>query len=246
MALLEICAGDIDSIKAAVKGGADRVELCSALDVGGITPSIGMIRQALEIGNIKVHVLIRPRNGDFLYTADEISCMAKDVEMARKLGAHGVVVGALAEDGEVDIEACKTILQNAGDMNVTFHRAFDLCRNPYKAIDDIIELGCNRILTSGQSKSAEDGMEILAKLQSYAGNRLTILAGGGITPINAAKILSNTGIREIHASARQIQHSHMAFRKEGISMGAPGADEYARMITSPVIVRQIVESIKSY
>lgn len=245
MALLEVCAGDIDSVKAAVKGGADRVELCSALEVGGVTPSIGMIRQALEIG-IKVHVLIRPRNGDFLYTADELSCMAQDVEMARELGAHGVVIGALTEGGEVDIEACKIILQNAGDMNITFHRAFDLCRNPYKAIDDIIELGCNRILTSGQSKSAEDGMEILTNLQAYAGNRLTILAGGGITPINAAKIISNTGIRELHASARQIQHSHMTFRKEGISMGTPGADEYARMTTSPGIVRQIVESIKSY
>lgn len=243
MALLEVCAGDIGSVKAASTGGAARVELCSALEVGGITPSDGFITEALKVGGVKVHVLIRPRNGDFLYDDDEIECMARDVKIARELGAHGVVIGALTTDGNVDIEACKRILRHADSMNVTFHRAFDLCRDPFKAIDEICSLGCNRILTSGQAPSAEAGVELLSKLNDYAHGRLKILAGGGINPSNAAKIIQATGISEVHASARSKMPSKMQYRRDGVAMGAPDSDEYSRATTSAEIVKRIVESI---
>ncbi|WP_435052599.1 copper homeostasis protein CutC, partial [Paramuribaculum intestinale] len=152
--LLEVCAGDIESVYAASRGGAQRVELCSALADGGITPSTGFIRQAVRVPGMKVHVLIRPRGGDFLYTPEEVASMTDDIVAAREAGAHGVVIGALTPDGDIDMDACRHMMEAAAGMNVTFHRAFDLCRDPFEALDDIIALGCNRLLTSGQAASA--------------------------------------------------------------------------------------------
>lgn len=243
--LLEICAGDIESVHAASAGGADRVELCSALGEGGVTPSVGFIRQALRVPGLKVHVLIRPRGGDFLYTPEEIDAMVEDIRVCREAGVNGVVIGALTPDGDIDIPACRRMMDAAAGMSVTFHRAFDLCRNADEALDKIIELGCDRILTSGQAASALEGIPLLKHLSGRAAGRLIILAGGGVSPENAVEILEKSGINEIHASARATFASPMSYRKEGVNMGAPGSDEYSRKVTSSEIVTRIVENINS-
>lgn len=241
--LLEVCAGDLESVRAAAEGGAARVELCSALGEGGVTPSIGFIRQALLVPGLRVHVLIRPRGGDFLYTPEEVNAMVADIEACREAGAHGVVIGALTPDGDIDLPSCRRMIEAAGEMSVTFHRAFDLCRNPEEALDTIIELGCDRLLTSGQAATAIEGTPLLRRLHDRAAGRLVILAGGGVTPDNAADILIGSGTNEVHASARAGVTSPMRYRKEGVAMGAPGSDEYSRKVTSPAIVAKIVENI---
>ncbi len=242
--ILEVCAGDIDSVIAAAKGGADRVELCSALVEGGVTPSIGFIRQALKVKGVKVHVLIRPRGGDFLYTEEEVNLMVDDIKACREAGVHGVVIGALTSDGNIDMVACQKLVEAAGtDINITFHRAFDLCANPIAALDQIIALGCNRLLTSGQAASAAEGLTMLSELVKYADGRLTILAGGGVSAENAGKIIAESGTNEVHASARSTVGSKMTYRKAGVSMGAPDSDEYARKVTDYEIVRNIVTAI---
>lgn len=243
--LLEVCAGDIDSVIAAAQGGASRVELCSALGEGGVTPSIGFIRSALKVPGIRVHVLIRPRGGDFLYTPQEVDCMVDDIVAAREAGVHGVVIGALTPDGEIDMNACRKMMEAAAGINVTFHRAFDLCRDPFKALEDIISLGCDRILTSGQAQTALEGKENLAELVKQADGRIIILAGAGVSQSNAAEILNASGTGEIHASARTSVESGMKFRHSGVSMGTPGSDEYSRKTTSADIVKQIVSQINS-
>lgn len=239
---LEVCAGDMESVRAASRGGAARVELCSALSEGGVTPSVGLIRRALMVGSVRVHVLIRPRGGDFIYTPDEIKIMLDDIVSAREAGAHGVVIGALTPDGDIDMNACRQMMEAAAGMSVTFHRAFDLCRDPFSALDQIIDLGCDRLLTSGQAATALEGAELLGELVKHAGNRLLILAGGGVGPENAKEIIEKTGVRELHASARTTIGSEMRFRKEGVSMGS-GSDEYSRKVTSAEKVAELVSAI---
>ncbi|MCM1483211.1 MAG: copper homeostasis protein CutC [Muribaculaceae bacterium] len=242
--VLEVCAADPSSVRAAAAGGAARVELCSALGEGGVTPSAGLIESALAVPGIKVHVLIRPRGGDFIYDEDEVSTMCADIRHARQAGVHGVVIGVLTPDGDIDVAACKRMMAEAGeDMNVTFHRAFDLCRDPQKALEDIIALGCNRLLTSGQQASALKGAGMLRSLNEQAAGRLTILAGAGVNAGNAADIMTHSGVHELHASARHTIGSPMKFRREGVNMGTPGADEYARSTTSAQIVADIVNAM---
>lgn len=243
--ILEVCAGDIDSVIAAAAGGASRVELCSALGEGGVTPSIGFIRSALKVPGIRVHVLIRPRGGDFLYTPEEVDCMVDDIVAAREAGVQGVVIGALTPDGDIDIPACKKMMDAATGISVTFHRAFDLCRDPFKALEDIISLGCDRILTSGQAQTALEGKDNLAGLVKRANGRIIILAGAGVSQSNAAEIINSSGTNEVHASAREAIESGMRFRHSGVSMGTPGSDEYSRKTTSADIVKQIVSQINS-
>lgn len=241
---LEVCAGSIDSAIAAAKGGAARIELCSGLADGGITPSVGLIKAARAIKRLKVNVLIREREGDFLYTPDEIETMATDVDVCRSLGVDGVVVGALAADGRIDVEACRKMLAAKGDMSVTFHRAFDLCRDPFEALDTLIDLGVDRVLTSGLAASAIEGSEMLKKLNDYAAGRIIILAGGGVNSRNVKRLIESTGVIEVHASARSSVASYMQFRRGGVSMGTPGADEYSRKITDAAEVAAIVDQLK--
>lgn len=241
--MLEICAGDIESVYAAARGGADRVELCAALGEGGVTPSIGFIREARKVPGLKLHVLIRPRGGDFVYTPEEIDAMVADIQAAKNEGADGVVIGALTPEGDIDIEACKKMAAAAEGMNITFHRAFDLCKDPLKALDDIIALGCNRLLTSGQAASALEGTPLLAQLVDRGKGHIIILAGGGVSPDNAAEIITRGRVNELHASARHTIGSPMIYRKDGVAMGAPGSDEYSRKVTSPDIVASIVQAI---
>lgn len=244
MATLEICAGSVCSAIAARDGGASRIELCSALEVGGVTPSAGLIREARKVEGIALHVLIRPRGGDFLYDESETACMEQDIVTARECGADGVVIGALTAEGEIDIAVCQRLVKAAEGMHVTFHRAFDMCREPLKALEDIIALGCDRVLTSGQASTAQAGIPLLRQIVEAAAGRIKIMPGCGVNSDNASEILQATGATEIHASARKSIGSGMLFRHSGVSMGTPGSDEFARKETDAEEVRAIVEAIR--
>lgn len=243
--LLEVCCADPDSVTAAISGGADRIELCSALGEGGLTPSIALIKHAVRLSETPVNVLIRVRGGDFLYSATEADIMERDIQSAADAGASGVVVGALTLDGDIDMAICHRLTDTAKahGLTVTFHRAFDLCRDPYKSFDDILSLGCDRLLTSGHAPSALAGADMIAKLRLLGDGKVIILAGAGVTPENAAEIIRLTGVTELHASAKTTVNSHMRFRLDGVAMGNPGADEYSRTTTSEQTVRQLAEII---
>lgn len=242
--ILEICCADAHSVMDARQGGADRIELCCALSEGGLTPSDALIQYACDVMHNSVHVLIRPRGCDFLYNADEISIMCRDIDRAVSLGASGIVVGALTPDGDVDTDACKEMLAAANGRNATFHRAFDLCRNPQQALETIIDLGFTHLLTSGLAATAVQGLEMLKKLHQQADGRIEIIAAGGINPENAAEIC-NAGISQLHASAKRRISSNMVFRRSDVNMGTPGSDEYSRMVTDADIVSRIKASLSS-
>ena len=243
MAILEICAGSVESAIAARDGGAARIELCAALEIGGTTPSAGLIAEARKIEGIVLNVIIRPRGGDFLYNEHEAACMEQDIRTCRQLGADGVVIGALTAEGDIDTALCKRLIDAADGMSITFHRAFDMCRDPKRALEELIAIGCDRVLTSGQAATAEDGLPLLKELVQQAAGRISIMPGCGVNSGNAARILQATGAVEIHASARKSVGSGMLFRHSGVSMGTPGSDEYARKETDTNEVKLIVRSI---
>lgn len=223
--MLEVCAADIESAIAASEGGAGRVELCSGLSADGLTPSAALIAAARSLPGLKLHVLIRPREGDFVYSPSEEAVMMADIGLAADLGADGVVIGALTRQGEIDIPLCMRLAGKAASrgLQVTFHRAFDRCIDPYSALEQIIGMGCSRLLTSGQAASAADGVALLAELHKRAAGRIIIMPGAGVNPSNAAKILAETGCTEIHSSCRM-----------------PG-----QLITSAAVVSNIVRQITS-
>ncbi len=202
--ILEVCTASLQSVAAAKAGGAQRIELCSALSEDGLTPSYGMIEKAREIGPEKMHVLIRPRCGDFVYCEDEVQCMISDIKMCKKLGVDGVVIGALTPQNDIDIPTCKRLVSAAEGMQITFHRAFDQCRKPLEALEQIIDLGCHRLLTSGQAPSAMEGIDLLNTLETLADKRIVIMPGAGVNEDNASIILSKTGTTEIHGSLRSL------------------------------------------
>ena len=243
MALLEICAGSVESAIAARDGGAQRIELCAALEIGGVTPSAGVITEARKVEGLVLNVIIRPRGGDFLYNGYEVACMEEDIRTCKKLGADGVVIGALTAEGDIDTATCKRLIAAADGMSITYHRAFDMCRNPKEALEQLISLGCHRVLTSGQAATAEAGIPLLKELVEQAAGRIIIMPGCGVNSSNAAAILQSTGACEIHASARKSVESGMVFRHSGVSMGSAGSDEYARKETDANEVRAIKESI---
>lgn len=242
----EVCANSVESCLAAQIGGADRVELCAGIPEGGTTPSYGdilMARKLLE--KTRLHVIIRPRGGDFLYSELELEIMLKDVENARALGADGVVFGCLTREGDVDIPAMKKLMKASQGMSVTFHRAFDVCRNPKEALEQLIDLGCDRILTSGQQATAELGIPLLRELQLQAGNRIILLAGCGVNEGNIAKIAAETGIHEFHFSARETVQSAMTYRNENVSMGGTvRISEFERNVTTHARVEATIFSLK--
>lgn len=241
---LEICAGDIDSVYAAARGGADRVELCCALSEGGLTPSVGMIEEALAVPGIKVNVLIRPRTGDFVYSDAELRVMVRDIKTCRRLGVNGVVFGALTPYGDIDMKACRSMAEAAGELHKTFHRAFDMCRNPLQAVEDIMALGCDRILTSGQGATAMEGATLIGDLQGKFPD-ITFIAAGGVCPENVAEIIEKTSVRELHASAKTSIVSSMKFKKDGVNMGKADADEYTRNTTSEKTVSMIKDQLST-
>ena len=240
----EVCANSVESCLAAQAGGANRVELCAGIPEGGTTPSYGEISTAREMLTTTLHVIIRPRGGDFLYSPIEVKTMLKDIEMARQLGADGVVFGCLTANGEIDLPAMQELMKASQGLSVTFHRAFDVCCNPEKALEQIIELGCNRILTSGQQPTAEIGIPLLKELQQQASGRIILLAGCGVNEKNIARIASETGIQEFHFSARESIKSDMKYKNESVSMGGTvHIDEYERNVTTAQRVTDTIQAI---
>ena len=244
--LFEVCANSVESCLAAQKGGADRVELCAGIPEGGTTPPYGDIALARELlTSTRLHVIIRPRSGDFLYSPLEQRIMLKDIEMARQLGADGVVFGCLTADGEVDRTLMKQLMKASEGMSVTFHRAFDVCRDPKKALEEIISLGCNRILTSGQQPTAEKGISLLKELEEQAAGRIILLAGCGVNENNIRQIAQETGIHEFHFSARETLTSGMLYHNEAVSMGGTvHIDEYSRLITTEKRVKETIAQLR--
>ncbi len=242
----EVCANSVESCLAAQAGGADRVELCAGIPEGGTTPSYGEIAVAREILNSTLlHVIIRPRGGDFLYSPVERRIMLKDICNARKLGADGLVFGCLTAQGDIDIPFMKQLMETSQGIPVTFHRAFDVCRNPQEALEQIIELGCSRILTSGQQSTAEQGIPLLKELQQQAAGRITLLAGCGVNENNIARIATETGIREFHFSARENVNSAMMHHNESVSMGGTvHIEEYCHPVTTARRVRKTIEVLE--
>lgn len=200
----EVCAGSLNSAIIANKGGADQIELCSALSVGGLTPSIGLIDLVKSSVNIPVHVLIRPREGNFNYTKLEKSIIIKDIIEAKKYKIDGIVVGALTTTNEIDIDFMMELKNAAGEISCTFHRAFDLIQNKFKSIDLLIDLNFKRILTSGGKTNAWSGRDQLKKIISYAGKGIEIMAGGGINKTNAKHLIEFTNVTSIHSSAKSM------------------------------------------
>ena len=226
-AQLEIAANSVASALAAQEGGADRIELCSALELGGLTPSHATIALARERLAIPIYVLIRPRAGDFLYNDLELEVMRYNIEACKALRCAGVVIGALDADGNVDVARCRTLVAAAGKLGVTFHRAFDVTRDPQRALEDVVGLGCERVLTSGARASAPEGADLIRKLVAQAGERIAIMPGAGIHAGNVAALRIATGAREFHASAKRAMPSAMqfaAFPGSGMDAGEVRSD----------------------
>lgn len=243
----EVCANSVESCLAAQAGRANRVELCAGIPEGGTTPSYGEISMAYEVlSSTRLHVIIRPRGGDFLYSPMEVKTMLKDIEMAKQLGAAGVVFGCLTANGEIDSAIMQELMKASQGLSVTFHRAFDVCRNPEEALEQMIELGCNRVLTSGQQATAEQGIPLLKKLQEQAAGRIILLAGCGVNEKNIARIARETGIQEFHFSAREGIKSKMEYKNESVSMGGTvHIDEYERNVTTARRVMDTILAISS-
>jgi copper homeostasis protein len=202
--LLEICAASLPSALAAQAGGAHRIELCQNLEQGGITPSYGLIRQVVAEVHLPVFVLVRPRPGGFVYSAAELAIMRADIGLCRDLGCAGVVLGALDPAGHVAVGDCRALIEQAGPLGITFHRAFDACANQAQALEAVIGLGCQRVLTSGGQPAAPDAHAQLAALVAQAAGRIEIMPGAGIGAANLAALAANTGAREFHASAKRL------------------------------------------
>ena len=233
---LEICAASIESALAAEKGGADRIELCAALSEGGLTPSPGIIKYACENLSIPVFVLIRPRTGDFYYSNAEFETMLADIKASKEYGAKGVVCGMLNTDGTIDYLRMKMLVEVAKPMEVTFHRAFDMAKKPFVALEEVIKLGCTRILTSGQANSAAQGVELLAQLVKEARDRIIIMPGSGIRPENLSDLAKKTKASEYHLSASATIPSRMTHKQEGVAMNKDPKHEYTITQTDPEIV----------
>jgi len=242
---LEICVDTVESAIEAQYAGADRVEFCDNLIEGGTTPSYGSVVSARNNLNIGLHVIIRPRGGDFLYSDLEYDIMRRDIEICGESGVDGIVTGILLPGGNIDVDRTAKLFEFAYPMSTTFHRAFDMCNDPVQGLEDVISAGAARLLTSGMKNKAQDGIELLRQLVIQSGDRLLIMPGGGIDETNAALILTATKAREIHLTGRRIIESEMIFRRQGINMGGvPGVAEFSRKVADPERIKKIAEILK--
>ena len=241
----EICVDSVDGVRAAKAAGAERVELCAALLEGGITPSRGMIRGARSVGGIKVQVMIRPRGGDFLFDDDEFAAMEADIDAAKAEGADGVVIGLLSADGRIDAARTASLIARARPLAVTFHRAFDMTPDAFAALDTLIELGVDRVLTSGQEETVLAGLPLLAELMKRAGDRIVIMPGGGITVRNIGRIVATLHPKEIHFAALALAPGGMRFRRDHVFMGGElRPPEYDRKVTTSAAIGAIIAGEK--
>lgn len=239
--LIEVCVEGVDGLVAAQQGGADRVELCASLVEGGLTPSHGTIRAALAVATIPFHVILRPRGGDFLYSALEYRSMLDDALELRELGVAGFVVGCLTADGAIDETRMGEFVRRAGPLAVTCHRAFDMTRDPREALEALVRCGVGRVLTSGQRDTGVEGAGLLAALVGRAGGRIVVMACGGLDAGNIAAVRASTGVAEMHFAALRDVPSGMLYRNPHVGMGGSDLDrEYRNNVTDPALVAAVI------
>ncbi|MBE0647594.1 MAG: copper homeostasis protein CutC [Bacteroidales bacterium] len=244
--VLECCVNSAVSAIMAQLGGADRVELCENMADGGCTPSAGTIILARKHLTIPIFVMIRPRGADFLYSDEEVEIMRHDIRVAKELGADGVVFGILMPDGRMDSMRMKELVKLARPMGVTCHRAFDMTRDPMEAIDDLIEIGVDRVLTSGQTDSALEGASLINRLIRHAGNKITIMPGHGVKENNLMQVVKETGATEFHMYLTKEITGGMNFIREGVKMGKPDLSEYTYVEVDSDRVREAHELLNNY
>jgi len=239
---LEICCYSVESAIKAERATANRIELCDNYSEGGTTPSYAAIKLALEKIAIPINVIIRPRGGDFVYSDLEFESIKQDVLMCKKMGTNGVVVGFLNTDGSIDIEKTKQIIELAKPMEITFHRAFDMCNNHKLALEQLIEIGVDRVLTSGGMNKAEQGADLLAELVELADNRIVIMPGSGVNERNMAELITKTKATEFHSSAKMFEPSKMKYFNKNISMGGESdVDEFSTITVNENSIKLMVE-----
>ena len=236
---LECCVDSTQSAICAKEGGADRLELCANLVIGGTTPTLALFEQIRCTVDIRIHVLIRPRFGDFLYSPLEAELICEEISAFRAAGADGVVIGSLLPDGSLNLEQMKRFMDRAEGMSVTLHRAFDMCKDPFETLEQARSLGVNTILTSGQAPSCLEGIGRMKELTGAAGKDLTILAGAGINAHAVEILLAQTDLTAFHMSGKQVINSGMEYRNPAVSMGLPGLSEYELWQTDPENVRRV-------
>lgn len=238
--IIEIATSDFATTKSAVEGGADRIELCANLAEGGTTPSYGTVMQCREAFPVSIYPIIRPRGGDFLYSEDEFEIMLQDVKLCKELGCDGVVIGLLNMDGTIDVVRTSLLIEAAYPLGVTFHRAFDRCKDPFVAVEELIEIGCERILTSGQRPSVVDGVDLVAELNKQAAERIIIMPGSGVRADNIKKLAEKTGCVEFHSSLRGKEASKMEFVHDAFK---DSGESYSNNAISPNEVRALREAV---
>lgn len=234
--VIEIATTDFNTTKSAVEGGADRIELCAALSEGGTTPSYAAVKRCRETFAVQLFPIIRPRSGDFLYNEDEWQMMRDDAKLCKDLGCDGVVIGALNADGSVPLKQIANLVETAYPLDVTFHRAFDRCRDPFEALEQLMEIGCTRILTSGQQPTAPQGVDLIARLVKAADNRIVIMPGSGVRQENVRQLAEATGAVEFHSSLRGKHRSAMQFIHPAF---AQSEESYANPHINPADVQAL-------
>jgi copper homeostasis protein len=243
--LLEICCGSLEDALEAERGGADRVELCSALFLGGLTPSLGTIMEAKARLKIPIMVMIRPRGGGFCYTKSEMAVMERDTALAAEQGAEGMVFGILNADGGIDEERCRRIRKLIGDRQAVFHRAFDVTPDPFRSLDQLVALGFTRVLTSGQEDTVPEGAHLIKRLIEYAGDRIEILPGGGIKPLSLRQVVESTGCKQVHLTAFKTQSDTSVRGRPFVTFGGalfPPEDQY--QVADRYLVERVVRTLK--
>ncbi len=243
---IEVCIDNLESLHLAIEGGATRIELCSALALGGLTPSVGMMQRAGQLSRVPVYAMIRPRQGDFVYDDDDLAIMACDIQAAASAKLHGVVLGLLTCDATVDIARSRALVELAHQLGlgVTFHRAIDQSRDGLAALDAIIELGCQRVLTSGLAENVVAGKTMLRALVEHAAGRIEVMAGAGLNAANVAEIVQSCGVREVHLSGKQLRPSAMRHLASQTHMGAQHIDDFVVPVTNPHAIRAVVDALK--
>ncbi|OEF09084.1 copper homeostasis protein CutC [Vibrio genomosp. F10] len=240
---VEVCIDNIESLHNAIAGGATRIELCSSLALGGLTPSFGFMKKAALISTIPVYAMIRPRQGDFLYDSDDVESMLIDIEAVGLAGLQGVVFGVLNSDGDINMTVAKQLADKAHSLNlgITFHRAIDQCRDFKVAIEQISTLGCERILTSGLASNAEEGVSVLTEMVKLSNGRVNIMAGAGLNADNVQTIIKKSGVQEVHLSGKSTRKSKMTYIAEQAKMG--NNDDFIVPITNPQAINAVIEQL---
>jgi copper homeostasis protein len=242
---IEICVDTVESAIEAQNAGADRIELCNNLLEGGTTPGFGTICSARNILTIGLNVIIRPRGGDFLYSDLDFDIMRRDIDSCGECGVDGIVLGILEPDGSIDIERTAKLIEFARPMSATFHRAFDMCNDPFRGLEDVIVTGADRLLTSGQKNRANEGVGLINKLITAADDRIIIMPGSGINDSNIVRIAQCSGAKEFHLTGRKVIESGMSYRKQDISLGAGSyISDFSRKVADSDMIRSIISNLK--